>query len=420
MKKTMATKKIALTVLVLGVFMFAAVFAACQPAQTNTEDSAAQIATPEPDSFGVITAASWAETYPDVYASYQANITNAPGGSKHSYLELYTALSTLYSGSPFSKGYDEAASHLFSLESVGATPRINEKSVAACITCKTPQFTALVNANGDAEYSKLFSETFPLMTEPISCYNCHDNDPTALTVGNQFFVKALGSDSSQVPEAAQVCGQCHNEYYFNPEDKVPTLPYSGLSEMNPTSMLAYYDEIGFSDWLYPGTDSPMLKAQHPEFETIYGGSTMSSMAKLGYACADCHMGTMTNDAGEEYVSHEWQSPLENKQLLESTCNTCHDDLAAEVKGWQDASELRVVAISFKIEELAKGMVTKVADGTLSGDKLATLQKLHRQTQWYWDFVMVENSEGAHNPDFSNQTLDTSEKLVDEALALLNS
>ena len=59
-----------------------------------------------------------------------------------------------------------------------------------------------------------------------------------------------------------------------------------------------------------------------------------------------------------------------------------------------------------------------AAGTLAGDKLAQCQKLHRNAQFYWDFVMVENGDGAHNSKLSDETLDKSEKAVDEALALL--
>lgn len=188
--------------------------------------------------------------------------------------------------------------------------------------------------------------------------------------------------------------------------------------MTPEKILAYYDEKSFKDWEYPTIGTPMVKVQHPEFETIYGGDTMSSMAKQGFSCADCHMGTTTSDDGVTYTSHNWTSPLENKELLDSKCNTCHDDLKSEVAAWQEASEERVQSISLKLEDMVNKMTAQVEDGSLSGDKLAELQTLHRSAQWYWDFVMVENSEGAHNPSFSDATLDKAEELVDQALAML--
>ena len=390
------------------------------PASTASGESAApqqqvDYETPEPDIFGVITAEQWADIYPHVYASYMENVHNAPGAEKHDYLEMYPALHTLYAGNAFSKGYDEASSHLYSLQSVTSTPRINEKTTAGCFACKTPQFTNMVNTEGEDTYRKSFAELATQITEPISCFSCHANDPTEIVVGNQFFVNAMGNDTKNAPLESQSCGQCHNEYYF--VDGVPTNPYTGLDQMTPESMLAYYDERDYSDWLYPGTDSPMLKVQHPEFETIYGGE-QTSMARLGYSCGDCHMGPATAEDDTEYTSHVWQSPLENKQLLESTCSPCHADLESQVRTWQDKSEARVHSLSTELESMVKLMVEQVESGALTGDKLTQVQKLHRAAQWYWDFVMVENSEGAHNPALSDKTLDKAEAAINEAMELM--
>lgn len=51
-----------------------------------------------------------------------------------------------------------------------------------------------------------------------------------------YFVKALGNDAgegSKAPMNSQVCGQCHNEYYFDGETKATTNPYTGLDQMTP-------------------------------------------------------------------------------------------------------------------------------------------------------------------------------------------
>lgn len=416
-------RKLALWLSVICTMALIAAMVACAPStdepavDEGTNQEPVSYEQPDPDEFGVVHAEQWKDIYPHEYETYMENLANAPGSDKHNYLELYPALNTMYAGYGFSKGYDEAASHLYSLESVTSTPRINENSLAGCITCKTPQFTAMVNEKGDDVYRLNFLETVSQFDEPISCYNCHENTPEEVTVGNKFFLAAMGSDTSQVPVEAQTCGQCHNEYYF--VDGVTTNPYTGLDQMTPEAILAYYDEKDYSDWLYPGTDTPMLKTQHPEFETIYGGE-QTNMARLGYSCADCHMGTETASDGSEYTSHLWQSPLENKQLIEDVCSGCHEDLPSQVAAWQEESETRVVSISLKIEELVNIMKEQIAAGTLTGDKLAQVQKLHRTTQWYWDFVMVENSEGAHNPQLSTRVLDLSEAAVDEALALVKS
>lgn len=398
--------------------MLVAGLVACAPAAneeaTEPEQEPVTFETPEADQFGVVTADAWKDIFPNQYATYQKNEANSPDSGKHNYLELYPALNTMYKGYGFAKGYDEASSHLYTLDSIQATPRVNDKTLANCITCKTPQFTAMVNAEGDATYAKPFAELIGEFDEPISCYNCHENDPQSLTVASKFFLTSLGDDTKTVPAGAQVCGQCHNEYYFNPETKATTNPYVGTANMTPDAILAYYDEKDFKDWEHPDTGAPMIKVQHPEFETVYGGK-QSHMAGLDYSCSNCHMGEATAEDGSKYTSHNWVSPLENEELLKNDCNSCHKDLKAEVAEIQKKSEERVVSISEKIAEYTDKLAA--AKDSLSADDLAKAQKLQRNAQFYWDFVMVENSEGAHNPDFADETLDKAEAAVDEGLAM---
>lgn len=415
--------KAALWVASLCAFGLIMGLVACAPqnnAGTETTDQKAdenQLNMPEQDEYGVILAESWKELYPDQYASYLENETNSPDSGKHNYLELYPALNTMYKGYAFALGYDEASSHLYTLQSVSETPRTTQKEQSAnCITCKTPQFTAKVNSEGDGVYAQKFNDMIGEFTEPISCYNCHENTPSSLTVGNKFFLASMGPDveSTKAPVEAQVCGQCHNEYYFAAETKVTSNPYEGLAAMTPEAILAYYDDMGFKDWEHPETGAAMIKVQHPEFETLYGGD-QAIMVKNKYNCADCHMGQAEGETGQ-YTSHSWTSPLENDELIKNDCSKCHDDLKGEVAAIQAAEEERVTAISVKIED----MINKIAaqKESMDADKLAQLQKLHRTAQFYWDFIMVENSEGAHNPDLTEETLDKAEAAVDEGLALL--
>lgn len=308
MKTVLSSKKTYVWVLSICSIALIMGLAAYSPAKSDdttkkeSEPVAKTVETPAADSFGVVTAASWEEAYPNEFKTYEENAANKPGADKHNYLELYPALNTMYKGFGFAKGYDEAASHLYTLDSIKATPRVNEKTLANCITCKTPQYTALVNKNGDGEYTKPFAESIGQFTEPISCYNCHENDPTSLTVGNKFFLTGLGADTKTVPVEAQVCGQCHNGYYFAGDAKATANPYTGLAAMTPGAILAFYDEKGFKDWEYPGTGTPMIKVQHPEFETVYGGK-QSHMAGLGYACSDCFNAVAPPDFPENTWAH---------------------------------------------------------------------------------------------------------------------
>ena len=143
------------------------------------------------------------------------------------------------------------------------------------------------------------------------------------------------------------------------------------------------------------------------------------------------MAASTAVDGSEDCSHNWASPLENEALIESTCSSCHADLAGQVAAWQAEEEERVIAISEKIEDMTNKIAQEYADeiaaikaaeeaGTTQAPsaELAALQKLQRNAQFYWDFVMVENSEGAHNHTLTAETLDKAEAAADEALAML--
>ena len=436
--------KIAVWLLVLAALGAAVALYACAPNANNAgradqkatqKPVAKQVQqTPEADEYGVVEAESWAKDYPNQYQTYLANSENSPSSGKHNYLELYPALNTMYKGYAFALGYDEASSHTYSLESVKNTPRtIKKEQLANCISCKTPQFTATVNSGNTDIYKQKFTDTIGQYTENISCYNCHENDPSSLTVGNKFFIKSLGVDAtnySKAPLASQTCGQCHNEYYFDSTTKEPLNPYSGTAEMTPDAILAYYDSKNFSDWNHGSTGAPMIKVQHPEFETVYGGSS-TTMARIGYTCADCHMGTEKDSSGSAYSSHTWKSPLENEDLIKNDCSNCHADLKSEVAATQNAEEARVTAISEKIESMTNKIADKYAseiatiktardagEKPAASENLAKLWKLQRNAQFYWDFVMVENSEGAHNPTLTNETLDKAEAAANEALALL--
>lgn len=123
-----------------GTVALVAALAACAPAaqepaaapsggESDAPAAAAPAETPEPDSFGVVVAESWKDIYPNEYQTYMANESNSPQG-KQDYLTEYPELVTMYAGYGFAKGYDEAAGHPYSLQSVAETPRVNENTLA--------------------------------------------------------------------------------------------------------------------------------------------------------------------------------------------------------------------------------------------------------------------------------------------------
>ena len=356
---------------------------------------------------GVITAEEWGEVYPEIYASYLENNDNT---YRVDYLEQDPYLTTLYEGFGFAKDYTSAVGHTYTLEDVYNTERPH--ALANCLTCKTPDFTKLVNDMGEDAYTLDFAETYEQMNESVSCYNCHENQAAndgELVVTHSYVTSALGEDSGIALEVL-TCGQCHIEYYFDPETKATSMPYDSVEAMDPEAILAYYNEIGFSDWTQESTGTGLLKAQHPEMETFLGEGSVHAASMN---CADCHM-----EDKEDYTSHKWESPLENEAIL-TTCASCHGDtdMVAKTKAVQEEITARETEVGEKVAELKNALAEAVAAGTYSEEELDAVRSKYRDAQWYWDFCYVENSEGAHNSTLAKKCLDSSEALIDEAMGM---
>ena len=173
----------------------------------------------------------------------------------------------------------------------------------------------------------------------------------------------------------------------------------------------YYENMDFADYTNPRTGVRQLKAQHPEYETYMGpGSVHASM----FTCADCHMERAKNAAGQTYRSHTWVSPLQSESIR-NTCAACHQDLTGFVQGIQEKMEARTIAIGNRLEELTNKLADAVASGEYTEEELNAIRALNRKGQWYWDFVFVENSEGAHNSRLDNNCLDKAEAFINAAL-----
>ena len=362
---------------------------------------------------GVITADEWAAVYPEIVASYKSNDEN---NYRIDYLEQDPYLKTLYEGYGFAKDYTSAVGHTYTLKDVSGTQRPHP--VANCLTCKTPDYTKLVNDMGVEAYKLDFAETHGKMVNNISCYNCHENqagNKGKLVVTHSYAANALGSDMENIDPAILSCGQCHIEYYFDPETKETMAPYKGIANVGPEAILSYYNDIGFSDWTQESTGTGMLKAQHPEFETFMGkGSIHASLLN----CADCHMAVKT-EGDVTYHSHKWESPLQNEALL-ANCAACHadTDMKAKVQAIQTEVTSKEKEVGEKLATLKTTLAEAAAAGEMSNDELDAVRALYRDAQWYWDFCYVENSEGAHNSTLAKECLSKSDGLVAEAMALL--
>ena len=344
----------------------------------------------------VMHAADWKEQFPEQYETW---LQNSENDEIVDYLEEYPYLRTLYGPHP----------------------------LANCWTCKTPDFTNMVNEEGIEAYKKDWTEVQAQITEGISCYNCHANTPGEITVTHTYWIDAVGEDFDKIAPANLACGQCHNEYYFEPETKATTIAHNSLESMAPETMLAYFNDganfstgEAFTDWTNPRTGVKMIKVQHPEFETYLGAG--SQHAAL-FTCADCHMAKQTAADGTVTHSHYLTSPLENEELITTTCALCHNgsvqpELSELVPSIQAQTEERTNAIGNQLADLTDQLAAAVESGKYTDEQFAEIRSLARDAQFYWDFVFVENSEGAHNSALTKDCLDKAEALCTQAYAAL--
>jgi len=378
--------------------------------------------TPIPD--GEYDPAVWGKYYPLEYRSYLKNREMAPsptgfGGSVKVQKSIAEpSILENFKGMAFSKDYSEDRGHPYAVQDLMETKRVSPKSVGSCMTCKTANLIDIYREKGWGYAKMPLFALFPLLKHPITCANCHEPSTMALRVINPAFIEAMAGRGIDVKKASReemrsyVCGQCHVEYYFQPETSKVIFPWQ--KGVKPDEMYAYYagQPFGFAqDWIHPDSQAKMLKAQHPDFETWSGGVH----GKAGVSCADCHMPFMRNN-GRKYSSHWVTSPLKN---IGSSCRTCHDQsepwLLERVKTTQNnVWHLQKTAGQWVAR--AHEVIGKAA--SVPKTNLAELEKareLVRKAQWFWDIVAAENSMGFHNPDQVLNTLGQSIDLAHQAI-----
>ncbi len=336
----------------------------------------------------VLHAADWAEKYPEIYASW--NMTSESDDIVD-YLVEYPMLPTLYEPYGFSFCYGSARGHYYDVVDITETGRPH--ALANCWTCKTPDFTNMVNEDGVQAYQYAWTDVQQHVVEGISCYNCHANTPGQITVTHTYWIDAVGSDFASIDAANLACGQCHNEYYFDPVTKETKIAHNSIESMDPATMLAFFNDGSnfsdgkvFADYTNPRTGVQQIKVQHPEFETYLG----------------------------EGSQHRATYP----ELIENECAKCHADLISEVRATQERIEARTYSIGYELEFLTEQLAAAVESGSISEARLNEIRALARDAQFYWDFVFVENSEGAHNPTLTDDCLDKAEALTNQAINLL--
>jgi nitrite reductase (cytochrome c-552) len=189
---------------------------------------------------------------------------------------------------------------------------------------------------------------------------------------------------------SMACGQCHVEYYFKGEGKLLTYPWQ--KGLKADQIESYYDEVGWKDWVHADSGAPVLKAQHPEFETWSQGIH----ARSGVSCADCHM-PYKREGAIKVSDHHVRSPLLN---ISRACQTCHHYPEAEIMNRATAIQDRTKALMLRAEDATVDLIKYLASAKTEGmndDQLKAARALHRKAQWRLDFVAAENSMGFHAP-----------------------
>ncbi len=369
-----------------------------QPPQERGFQPIVEIASMEPDS------SKWGINFPNEYATLlktaDNNTPTTYGGSgKFSHLIEDPRQVILFAGYSFSKEYNEDRGHQNSLTDVRAIKRVDKTTHATCYSCKSSDNPRLWSEMGMEAYdAKLFSEMTPEINNPIGCANCHEAGTMRLIVTNPALGTALQAQGkdwrtfTRQEMRSVVCANCHVEYYFVGDNKILTFPWANGTRVE--EIIAYYDNISFSDWKHPGAETPMLKAQHPDFEMFTADSTHY---KAGVACADCHMPYL-RDGAAKYSSHDIHSPLLNPEQACGQCHTDVDYVVGRVKTIQDEVYRTKLAAEDAIVDAITAIqaAAKVAD--VDPILLDEARTLHRHAQFHWDFVSAENSMGFHNPE----------------------
>jgi nitrite reductase (cytochrome c-552) len=376
--------------------------------------------------------AAWGKEYPAQYETYKQTVDQKRtkyGGSEalprspdqadprtvvsQSKLEEDPRLKTMWAGYAFSVDFREERGHAYMLEDQTFTQRqAVVKQPGACMHCHASVYVPyrkLGEGDLQAGFAKMnampYAEARKLVEHPVACIDCHDPETMSLRVTRPGFINGIrafkasqgvkdydvNAQASQKEMRAFVCGQCHVEYYFAGPEKQLTYPWS--KGVKVEQITAYYDEIGFKDWVHKQSGAPALKAQHPEFELW----TQGIHGRSGVTCVDCHMPEVKHQ-GQTITDHHVNSPL---LKIEAACTRCHqdqkpDELRARIEAEQDRffrqRNLAMDALMGLIADLEKAKAAGRSDR-----ELEPARYLQRRAQFYLDFVEAENSTGFHAP-----------------------
>ncbi|WP_298441699.1 ammonia-forming cytochrome c nitrite reductase [uncultured Ferrimonas sp.] len=370
---------------------------------------------------------NWKGQFPDQYNSWA---TTKETSEIVDLIKDDPNLAIMFAGYGFSKDYNKARGHYYALVDVMNTLRTGAPKgdtdgpmAAACWSCKAPDVPRMYDKIGEGTFNNnKWGKWGSEMSNSIGCADCHVPGSSENTMSRPYAKRAMEKRGLKFEEqeaemqAAQTCGQCHVEYYFDKtDDKNVRFPWEvGFSGEDAET---YYDGIKFKDWTHKISKAPMLKAQHPEFETW----STSSHAEMGVTCITCHMPKKENAKGQEYSDHNVGNALD---AFDTTCADCHDSKAelketieankAEINEQKLAAEVLIVRAHFEAKAAWDAGATEA--------EMAKSLDLIRKAQWRWDFAIASHGIAVHNPaeglrlleaaqDFGQQAQDELKKVL---------
>ena len=358
------------------------------------------------------------QAHPDQYQSWKATSESK---------ELEDALKgdpnmvIMWAGYGFAKDYNKARGHFYTIEDIrntlrtgGPTDAKTGPMVMACWSCKSPDVGRFIEENGeDAYFSGKWAKGGAEVVNAIGCSDCHDtrskefkNGEPALILSKPYVKRAMDTigkpfeKQSRLDQQAQVCAQCHVEYYFTGPTKAVKFPWDKGTSVD--EMEQYYDEIGFKDWTHSVSKTPMLKAQHPGYETWREGIH----GKNNVTCIDCHMPKVTNADGKVFTDHKVGNPFDR---FEDTCASCHTQSKEMLQDVVQTRKSQVLEMKLLAEKQIMAAHFEAGAAWKAGATQAEMDDIQldiRHAQWRWDYAIASHGIHMHAPEVALRILGT--------------
>ncbi|WP_338726548.1 ammonia-forming nitrite reductase cytochrome c552 subunit [Shewanella baltica] len=350
------------------------------------------------------------EVYKDKFANQYASWHDTDKSTENTdVLASDPSLVVLWAGYGFAKDYNAPRGHMYAITDVRNTLRTGAPTNAedgpmpmACWSCKSPDVPRLIEEQGEDGYFKgKWAKGGPEVVNTIGCGDCHEKGTPKLRISRPFAergMEALGTPfakASKKDKQSMVCGQCHVEYYFEKkEGRKGFVKFPWDMGTTVEQMETYYDGIEFSDWTHALSKTPMLKAQHPGYETW----KLGVHGKNDVSCVDCHMPKVTNDKGRKYTDHKVGNPFDR---FEETCATCHSQSKEFLVGLTNERKAKVKELKGRAEaQLVKAHFEAAAAwkaGATEAEMKPILTDI-RHSQWRWDYAIASHGAAAHAPE----------------------